>query len=273
MLAFLYGILSVHTSIFTEQLSCFRTHVAETLIGYAMQDITKALITLANAARMRPFSNMGALYLMWNRILKDFEISSRREHIFAVKVQTSSLGKISVPLRLKEEVAAELWERSAAVYKVLHYVTYLPRKQLNSLVMNNALYTEHRKRERCAINKLLSQKLPRVFESLSDSIAAAQRVVKLEHPSRAIVELEEQEPVLKSRHYPGKPVSLLIKKKDSVFSRSPVRFHDRCLSNSKVSHARSLISITLLQPNHRRGLLESHARLPLTAATEKPGDM
>lgn len=91
--------------------------------------------------------------------------------------------------------------------------------------------------------------LPRLFESLPDSVATVLGIMKPWPPTAAVVELEDQGRVVSSRPYPETHVSLLMKRKDSVFAERP--FWLRCSGriNFSVPRARGLVSMTLSQPN------------------------
>lgn len=61
--------------------------------------------------------------------------------------------------------------------------------------------------------ELQTPKLPRMFESLPDSVAAALEIMTSESPNKAVVEPDERGQVVKSSPYPEMPASSLMKKK------------------------------------------------------------
>lgn len=62
--------------------------------------------------------------------------------MFAPRYQANDLAEANDPVSEKEEVAPELWERSAAVNEPLLYVTYPYPEHINSALTNNLLFTE-----------------------------------------------------------------------------------------------------------------------------------
>lgn len=71
-------------------------------------------------------------------------------------------------------------------------MTYLYLEQVTSALTNNALYMEHTTWKKWVMYELQSAKLPGVFESLSDFVAAALITTKPEPRNRAAVELEKR---------------------------------------------------------------------------------
>lgn len=77
----------------------------------------------------------------------------------------------------KEEVAAQVWRRSAAVDEVRLYVTYVYLEYLSSTLTNITLFTEHKNGKMLVMPELQSPKLQRVFEPLPDSVAPALKIM------------------------------------------------------------------------------------------------
>lgn len=121
----------------------------------------------------------------------------------------------------KENLEAVVWDRPATVSKVRPYVTYLYLEPAGSALTNDALYTENANFERCFMYELQGEKLPRAFESLPPSAAAALRIMKPEPPARPVVERDGQRQVVESRSHPESLVSLIMKKRDA-FSGKPI---------------------------------------------------
>lgn len=71
---------------------------------------------------------------------------------------------------------------------------------------------------------LQSLKLPRVFALAPDTVATALGAMKLNHPNRAVIELEDQRQVVGSKNSPETPVSLLMNRDRTSFAGSPFRF-------------------------------------------------
>lgn len=84
---------------------------------------------------------------------------------------------------------------------------------VNSALAKNALYTKHTNWERLVVIKRQGVKLPKVSESLPDSVAAVLRTMKLEPSTRAIKELEEQGQVMESWFHAQTLISSLTEKK------------------------------------------------------------
>lgn len=76
-------------------------------------------MTLTNATGMGLFSKMVFLYLLLIRTQNVFEVPSRKEDYFVSRLQANDLAKGIGPVSERAEVAAEVWDRSAAVHKAL----------------------------------------------------------------------------------------------------------------------------------------------------------
>lgn len=68
---------------------------------------------------MRPFRKKFAPYFIFNLVQNVSEILSRIEEGLASKVQFNDLGQASSSAQQAELVAAEMWERSAAVEELV----------------------------------------------------------------------------------------------------------------------------------------------------------
>lgn len=84
--------------------------------------------------------------------------------------------------------------------------------------------------------ELQSPRISRTFASLPDSVAVGMGMRKPEPPSRAVVASDEQGQVMESKPHPGRLVSLVIKKKNTVFVVSLMRFLDSGRNNIIVQY-------------------------------------
>lgn len=80
---------------------------------------------------------------------------------------------------------------------------YVYLVHITSWLTNNAEYTGRTKWDKWVIYELQGAKLRRVFDLLADFVAAALGSMKREPLTRALVELDEQGQVEKSRPHPG----------------------------------------------------------------------
>lgn len=116
-------------------------------------------------------------------------------------------------------------------------------------------------------------KLPRVFESLLDYVAAVLEIMKQEHPTRPVVELDEREQVVNNRPHPETPTCSHMKMINAAFVTSLFWFRDSGRIKISVPCASGLISMKLLYPNKRQRLLRNPASLPLLTVPEKEKDV
>lgn len=84
------------------------------------------------------------------------------------------------------------------------------------------------------MHELQSRKLPSVFKSLPDSVAAALGTMRPEPSIRAFVELDKQGQFVESEPHPEAPVPSPIKRKDEIFAASSSWFCDSCRSDITV---------------------------------------
>lgn len=75
-----------------------------------------------------------------------FEVVSRTGICYASRSTVNDLTGSIGSVNKKENVAAEVWKRSASISEEQQHVTYLYLEQVKSAMMNNALYSEHAKR-------------------------------------------------------------------------------------------------------------------------------
>lgn len=169
----------------------------------------------------------------------------------------------------KKEVAAELWERSAALDEELRYVAYRYLEHVNRALVNNALYKKQTNWGKWVLYELPGPKLSWVFELLPDTVVAALGILKPAPTANDVVELYEWGAVVESRPLPEKAVSLLMKGKNAVFVGSIFLFRNSGHINITVLRERRSISMTLLQSNKPQCLLKSPTRLSLLTAPEK----
>lgn len=151
----------------------------------------------------------------------------------------------------KEEVAADVCDRSSAVDDALRYVAYMYLKHVNRAMKKNALYTEHAHWERWVMYKIEDANLRRMFESLPNFVAVALGIMKTELLIRAVVELDEREKVVASTPQPDTPACLLMESRKVVFVPNPSRFRNSGCSNIIAPHSKGSILIKLSHPSKR----------------------
>lgn len=171
--------------------SCSCTYITGALIGYTVQKTSKAWIVLAQGSEMPPCSEMRSPHLISNRTCNVLEVLPRKEDCFAPTLQTHDLVEAFGSVSRKEEVGAEIRERSAAIEKPLRYVTYLFVKPVDSALKNHALYIELTKEDKLVVYKFRGRKLSRVCELLLDSFSASLGIMEVEAPIKAVLELNE----------------------------------------------------------------------------------
>lgn len=172
---------------------------------------------MPHAAEMRSFSEIVAPVLGSNRAQKILGIFLRRGQGSATKLQDIALGESSGAVRVTEDMAAEVCERSAVVDEALRYMTYLYLEQANITLSDRALYIEDRNWKSESCTNIETRNFQRCL-SLPDSAAALRRIVELKPPNRAIVELHKRREVGEREQRPETPLSLLMNSKDSVFT-------------------------------------------------------
>lgn len=94
-----------------------------------------------------------------------------------------------------------------------------------------------------------SRNLSLVLESLPDSVMAMLETMKLESPTRAVVEINEERWVVESIPHPDTPNSLLTKRKKQVVATSSFRFRNSGRTNFTISRVRGSLSMMLTQSN------------------------
>lgn len=97
----------------------------------------------------------------------------RNTGIFVPECQTNDLAEASASMDEKVRLAAEVWQRSVDACKALRYVTHHYVKYISSSEPDNALYTKLIKWKKVAPNYLQGPELPRVLQSLAETVAAA----------------------------------------------------------------------------------------------------
>lgn len=115
----------------------------------------------------------------------------------------------------------------------------------------------------------LRLKLPGVFESLPDHVAAVLGTFKPRAPTKAVVEFGEQETVVKSRPHLSLPVYLVTERKEAVVMANPLRFRDSGRPNITAPCAEDSKSMTPSLPNKSQRLVTNPTMLPMLTATEK----
>lgn len=114
---------------------------------------------------------------MFNGTLNVFEVLSRNEDRFAARSQANDLTEATASVTDKEEVAAEVWERSAAVGEAQQYAISLHLEHVNRALISIELYTKNKNWERWVINELLGPEASNVSDLLHACVAAALRFV------------------------------------------------------------------------------------------------
>lgn len=92
---------------------------------------------------MQLFSKMVSSYRMFHHKGNIFEEFSRKVDGYSPRLQANYLAEATDSVSENREVAAEVYDSSAAVDEVLQYVTCLYLAHVNSALTNIALYTEH----------------------------------------------------------------------------------------------------------------------------------
>lgn len=88
---------------------------------------------------------------------------------------------------------------------------YLCLTLLPSALTSNALYKDLTNWEQLVTYSPQSPKLPKVFESLNESVAVALETRKPEPPIRAVVELDDQVRVVQGKPDPKSEISFVTK--------------------------------------------------------------
>lgn len=83
------------------------------------------------------------------------------------------------------------------------------------------------------------------FELLANSVAAPLGIMKLNPPTRALVEPANQGLVVENRHHPETPVSSLMMRRDMAVAANPFRLCDSGSSNINAPRATGPTSMTL----------------------------
>lgn len=79
-LVFLHFILLVNKGNVTKNISCSRTHITGTLIGYTVQKITRSWIVLTQPAGVWTFSEIISFYLVPNRTQSVIDVLSMKKY-------------------------------------------------------------------------------------------------------------------------------------------------------------------------------------------------
>lgn len=161
------------------------------IMEHTEENITKAGITLSHTTKMRTSSNLFSRYFIFNLTRNLSELLSSMNDGPASRSQIDDLSEASVSIRVKEEVGAQVWERSAAVDESLQNATYLYMEHADHLLTNITQYTKLKNLEKLVICNLQSEKLSRLFQSLSTSVAATINIVEPEPPIGVVVEQNE----------------------------------------------------------------------------------
>lgn len=164
-------------------------------------------------------------------------------------------------------------ERSAAVSEALECVTYLYLEQVNSALTNIEPYVKHKIWKTWVLYEIQRPKLPRVFQSLSDSVAAVFGIVKVEPPSRPAVEHDEQRQVVESILLSETSVSSLLKRSEAIFAECSLRFRGSSRIYITPSSTSGSVSMTLLQQDSLHCVLTNLSEIPLLSALEKAKDV
>lgn len=117
------------------------------------------------------------------------------------RLQDTDLAEATSSVNQKEKVSVEVWDGSAPINESLRYVTYLYVEHVSSALTNNVLYTEHTNGENWVIYELQGVKLPRVYELVQNTVAAALGIMTPGSLTALAVKLEEQGQVLHGRHH------------------------------------------------------------------------
>lgn len=83
-----------------------------------------------------------------------------------------------------------------------------------------------------------SLKLPRVFESLPDSVAVAMGIMKPASPTTHVVQIYRQGKAVEKKPQPIASATTLMKRRDAVFAASAFRLGDSGRSNIPVTSVR-----------------------------------
>lgn len=127
---------SAHTNNVTKTLSCSRSYLTGTMIWYLLQTVKNTWIALSHADEMQPLYELVSPYLMFICTWSVFGVLSKNG--FYLSSQADIRVGPSLSASDNEAGAAEVFERSAAVYKALQYVTFLYLEDGSSLLTNNA---------------------------------------------------------------------------------------------------------------------------------------
>lgn len=141
---------------------------------------------------------MVSSYLMFNPTQRKSQVFSVKEDGFTLRAQANNFVAASGPVSMNEEVVDEVWDRSAAVDKLLRYVTNLYLEPVKSALTNNVLNSKRTNWEKEVIYEIQGAKHASASESIPDSAAAALGMMKAESPNRAVVDLDEQGQVVVS---------------------------------------------------------------------------
>lgn len=119
-------------------------YLTSMLITYIVQTTTKMWIARAHAAGMRQFYETFSFYNMFNRMGHVYEVWLRKGNGYATKPQSVDLAEATGHVHKKEEVAAEMYNRSEVVDETLQYVSCLYPERANRELRNNARHTEYK---------------------------------------------------------------------------------------------------------------------------------
>lgn len=85
---------------------------------------------------------MVSFYVMFNPRQNIFKIFSRKEDCYPPKLRANDFVDATVSVSEKEEVAAEVWAKSASIDETLRYDTYIYPEHVASKLKRIALYIE-----------------------------------------------------------------------------------------------------------------------------------
>lgn len=167
-----------------------------------------------------------------------FEVFSRKTDRFATRLKANDPADVAGLVSDKEQVTAQVSDKSAQVDVALQYVTDLYQEHVKSVLTNTALYVEQKYWEKRVVNEPGGVKYRKVSETVPDSVMAALENTKPEPMTRAVVEIGEQGQVVESRSLSETLGFLLMKINDAVCVTSLFQVHDSGCYNFTVPCAR-----------------------------------